>query len=381
MIKVIIGPRRCGKSVLLGQIADELAAAGVAEDRLIRINFESGQSRDYILEPDSFYDHIASLMGTDGKRYLFCDEIQMMEGFETVINAVRVDFDVSIFITGSNSKMLSGELATHLGGRTLQFRLTPFSFGEYLALHDASPSTELLQEYIQWGGFPMVCKGDDDEDKLFVLQNLKDSIFLRDILLRNRIAASEILERILSFVVGNSSLTVSVNTIRKELQKTGVTISRDTIYRYLDLYDQAMIVDRVKRYDLRGKQVLSTQEKFYACDLSLVRLYKNRVKDEMNVMTETLVYLELVSRGYRIYVGKTYKGEIDFIIENEGGKAYVQAAYLMPTAEVRDREFGAFSTIKDAYPKYVISFDPICSDHEGVRHIGMLEFLTGYPLT
>ena len=381
MIKVIIGPRRCGKSVLLGQIADELLEKGIAPDRIIRVNFESGRFREFVHEPQNFYNYISLLIDQDAQTYIFCDEIQVMQGFETTINAINVDFPVSLFVTGSNSKLLSGELATYLGGRTLQFRLTPFTFEEFILYRKSKADMNILQEYTGWGGFPMVCKGVDDEDKQFQLMNLKDSIFLRDILLRNRIAATESIERILSYVIGNSSLTISVGNMQKELIKEGFKIAKDTIYKYLEYFSQAMIVDRIKRYDIRGKHTLSTQEKYYACDLGLVRLYKNRVKDEMNLIAETLVYNELISRGYRIYIGKTYKGEIDFIIEDHNGKAYVQVAYVMATQETLDREFGAYSTIRDHYPKYVISFDPIQSDHDGINHIGILNFLTGYQLT
>jgi uncharacterized protein len=380
-IKVIIGPRRCGKTVLLGQIAEELSSRGVPQERIVRISFESGRSMHFLNDGKAFYEHIASLITTGVKTYLFCDEIQMMEGFETIINAVQVDFPVSIFLTGSNSKILSGELATYLGGRTLQFRLSPFSFQEYLEYKKSTGVEQRLQEYITWGGFPMVCRGLDDEDRRFQLQNLKDSIFLRDILLRNHVTATESIERILSYVVGNTSSTISVRNMKKELEQEGLTISKDKIYEYLTYYTQSMIVNRVKRYDIRGKQMLQTQEKYYCCDLGFFQLYKNRIKDEMNLISETLVYNELIVRGYRVYIGKTYKGEIDFIIENESGRAYVQVAYILADQKTRDREFGAFSSIQDNLPKYVISFDPLRSDMAGIRHIGMLEFLLGYELT
>ncbi len=288
------------------------------------------------------------------------DEIQNVANFELVINSFRSTHDTSIFITGSNSKLLSGELATHLSGRTLSFRIMPFSFQEYCQLQAQMqrvlPKETMLDEYMTWGGFPLVCKELDEQSKEIILSNIYDSVVLKDIVMRNKVASPAILEKILDYVIGNTSTTVSGNAIATTLTDKSHSVSAPTVYDYLKYIEEACICDKVSRYDIRGKRMLAFEEKMYVCDLGIFHLKKNRVKDEYNYLVETVCYNELIARGFKVF-WQDAKGEVDFIAEYGRNRFYVQAAYLLADEKVIEREFGAYDVIKDHYPKYVISMD------------------------
>jgi len=378
MVKVITGIRRCGKSTIMRQIVDELLVRGVAENHIIYINFEDYKYRK-ISTADALYEYVEEQIQDEEKYYLFVDEIQNVSEFELVINSFRATHNISIFITGSNSKLLSGELATHLSGRTLSFRVMPFCFKEYYQYHKSIDTNrtkeELLDEYMTWGGFPMVCKEDDVASKAVVLSNIFDSVVLKDIVMRNKVASPVALERILEYVVANSSTTISgtgiANKLSEELQK----VTAPTVYDYLRYFTEACICDKVSRYDIRGKRILSYEEKTYVCDLGFFHIKKNRVKDEYNYIVETICYNELIARGYQVYIGKTYKGEVDFIATKGDEKIYIQAAYLLSDEKVIEREFGAYEGIGDNYPKYVISMDRVPMSREGIIHMSLIDFL------
>lgn len=378
MVKVITGIRRCGKSTIMRQIVEELSERGITEEHIIYINFEDYQYRK-ISTADALYEYVEAKIKDEEKYYLFVDEIQNVNEFELVINSFRATHNISIFITGSNSKLLSGELATHLSGRTLSFRVMPFCFKEYYQYKTMKGTVktkeELLDEYMTWGGFPLVCKEDDSTGKEVVLSNIFDSVVLKDIVLRNKVASPVVLERILEYVVANSSTTISgtgiANTLSEELQK----VTPPTVYDYLRYFSEACICDKVSRYDIRGKRILSYEEKTYVCDLGFFHIKKNRVKDEYNYIVETICYNELIARGYQVYIGKTYKGEVDFIATKGEEKIYIQAAYLLSDEKVIEREFGAYEEIKDNYPKYVISMDRVPMSRDGVIHMSLIDFL------
>lgn len=377
MVKVITGIRRCGKSTIMRQIIEEIQDNGVEADHIIYINFEDYQYRK-ICNPDALYEYVEENIHDDQKFYLFFDEIQNVDEFELVINSFRATHDASIFITGSNSKLLSGELATHLSGRTLSFKIMPFNFQEFCELKksegDNRTYDEYMQEFLAWGGFPLVCKETDENSKLVILSNIFDSVVLKDIVMRNKVASPLALEKVLEYVVANTSVTISGNKIAASLSDSGQPVSAPMVYDYLKFIVDACVCDKVPRYDIRGKKALAFEEKTYVCDLGFFHLKKNRVKDEYNYMMETLCYNELVSRGYQVYVGKTYKGEIDFIATRGDEKIYVQAAYLLADETVAEREFGAYRVIQDNYPKYVISMDKIVSSREGIIHMNMIDF-------
>ena len=378
MVKVITGIRRCGKSTIMRQIISEIKELGIAEENIIYINFEDYKYRK-ISNADALYDYVEEKIKTTDKYYLFFDEIQNVDEFELVINSFRSTHDASIFITGSNSKLLSGELATHLSGRTLSFRVMPFSFKEFCVYKQekncVKSKDELLQEYMTWGGFPLVCKEVDENSKAVVLSDIYDSVVLKDIVMRNKVASPVALENVLEYVVANSSTTISGNAIAAALSDEKKTVSAPTIYDYLKYVSDACICDKVSRYDIRGKKVLAYEEKTYVCDLGFFHIKKNRVKDEYNYIVETICYNELISRGYQVYIGKTYKGEVDFIATRGEEKIYIQAAYLLSDEKVIEREFGAYDSIKDNYPKYVISMDKLTLSRDGIIHINLLDFL------
>ena len=381
MIKVLTGIRRCGKSTIIKQIIQELQENGVPENRIIYINFEDYQYRK-LCDADSLYEFVERKIKENGKYFLFFDEIQNVNQFELVINSFRSTHDVSIFITGSNSKLLSGELATHLSGRTLAFRIMPFTFSEYCSLQSelqkSKTKEKLLDEYMNWGGFPLVCKETDESSKEIILSNIYDSVVLKDIIMRNKIASPTILEKVLNYVIANSSTTVSGNSIAAALTDNNQSVSAPTVYDYLRYIEEACICDKVTRYDIRGKKALAFEEKVYVSDLGFFHLKKNRVKDEYSYLVETICYNELIARGYKVYIGKTQKGEVDFIAERNKEKLYIQAAYLLSDEKVVEREFGAYDAISDHYPKYVITMDRMTLTRDGIIHLNLIDFLLNH---
>ncbi|MBQ4284065.1 MAG: ATP-binding protein [Lachnospira sp.] len=379
MVKVITGIRRCGKSTIMKQIMEELEQQGVVQEHIIYLNFEDYKYRK-ISNPDALYEYVEDRIKDDEKYYLFFDEIQNVEEFELVINSFRATHDTSIFITGSNSKLLSGELATHLSGRTLSFRVMPFNFKEFCQykkeeLKVNKTDDELLADYMNWGGFPLVCREEDDVNKEVILSNIYDSVVLKDIIMRNKVTSPVALEKVLEYVVANSSTTISGNTIAASLSDEKQSVSAPTVYDYLKYISDACICDKVSRYDIRGKKVLAYEEKTYVCDLGLFHIKKNRIKDEYNYIVETICYNELIARGYKVYIGKTYKGEVDFIAQKGDEKFYIQAAYMLSDDSAIQREFGAYVNINDNYPKYVITMDKHQISRDGIIHLNLIGFL------
>lgn len=383
MIKVLTGIRRCGKSTILRQIIQELSEEGISEERIIFINFEDYSYRN-LLDSDTLYRYILERIGKEGKFYLFFDEIQSVDRFEVVINSFRATHDVSIFLTGSNSKLLSGELATHLGGRTLSFRIMPFSFSEFMEfradLRNSMNPDEMLDEYLKWGGFPLVCGENDEISKEVILSNIYDSVVLKDIVIRNNVSSTAALDKILDYVIANSSLTISGNAVAASISEGPSSVSAPTVYDYLRYIEEACICDKISRYDVRGKSILAFQEKIYVCDPGFFRLKKNRIKDEYGHIIETVCYNELISRGYKVFIGKTQKGEVDFIAEQGQEKFYMQTAYLLSDERVVEREFGAYSEIRDNYPKYVVTRDRTTVSRDGIIHMKLVDFLLGKKL-
>ena len=390
LIKVIVGVRRCGKSVFLRQISSELQASH-PDCFLIYIDFDDYENK-HLLDPDALYRYIASLQDehAEAKIYLLFDEIQNVRDFELVVNSLNAAENTSIFLTGSNSKLLSGELATKLGGRTLSFRMMPFNFREFLQFEEDQYRSEnntgnldhdaLLQIYLRWGGFPLVCAQSNDESKRVVLENLYSSIVLRDIIQRSKISSAVTLENVLDYLIANSSVAISGNHIAAALSDSVRKVSAPTVYDLIRSIEESYVMSKVERYDIRGKKILAFEAKEYVCDLGLFNLRKNRVKDEWNYILETAVFNELLSRGMQVYIGKTHHGEVDFIAERDGKRCYIQVAYLMPTEEIRKREFGAYEAIHDNYPKYVISMDPLTAHQDGITHIRLIDFLTDESL-
>lgn len=375
LIKVLIGLRRSGKSVLLHQIMDELLQAGVKKEQIIYMNFEDFQYSS-ITNAQQLYDHICDKRQNEEKYYLFFDEIQMVSEFERSINSFRATWDVSIFITGSNSKLLSGELATVLSGRYVTFRVMPFSFQEACEMRKIkTPDENDLTEYMNWGGMPQRFSMHGESEVHTFLQDLYNSVVLRDIVQRTGARDVDLLNRIMEYLMANPSQTFSSQGILKYFKSIDRDVSTQTLYNYLDHIQTSLIVSKARRYDIRGRKLLTTLDKYYLTDLGLGRIHNSGYKLEMGALLENVVYNELLSRGYEVYVGKLPGGEVDFVALKNGKKEYYQVTYYLYDQKVIDREFGAYASIPDNYPKYVISMDKMDFSREGIIHLNALKFL------
>ena len=375
LIKVLIGLRRSGKSVLLHQIMDELLQAGVKKEQIIYMNFEDFQYSS-ITNAQQLYDHICDKRQNEEKYYLFFDEIQMVSEFERSINSFRATWDVSIFITGSNSKLLSGELATVLSGRYITFRVMPFSFQEACEMRKIkTPDENDLTEYMNWGGMPQRFSMHGESEVRTFLQDLYNSVVLRDIVQRTGARDVDLLNRIMEYLMANPSQTFSSQGILKYFKSMDRDVSTQTLYNYLDHIQTSLIVSKARRYDIRGRKILTTLDKYYLTDLGLGRIHNSGYKLEMGALLENVVYNELLSRGYEVYVGKLPGGEVDFVALKNGKKEYYQVTYYLYDQKVIDREFGAYASIPDNYPKYVISMDKMDFSREGIIHLNALKFL------
>lgn len=378
LIKVITGIRRCGKSVLLQQIKEELLAEGIREDQILYLNFED-YDFSFIQSGKDLHEYVKEQLTEKQKYYLFFDEIQTVSEFERVINSLRMKFDVSIFITGSNGKLLSGELATYLSGRYVSFLVMPFSFREMCEIRKVQPESateEMLLEYMEWGGMPQRFQLTDQEQIKTFLRDVYDTIVLRDIVQRAGIRDVDVFNRLIEYLACNPSQTVSVKSISDYFMSVERKISRETIYNYLENITASMIMRKVSRYDVRGKCILTKMEKYYLTDTGLGRVRNSGFKLEMGALLENIIYNELIVRGYDVYVGKTRKSEVDFVAVRGNEKEYYQVAYYLYDQKVIDREFGAFREIEDNYPKYVISLDKMDFSRDGIIHKNAVRFLT-----
>ncbi len=375
LIKVLIGLRRSGKSVILRQIMEELKEDGVEESQIIYMNFEDFQYSD-IVDAGQLYRYVCEQRKNEKKYYLFFDEIQMVKEFERVVNSFRATWDVSIFITGSNGKLLSGELATLLSGRYVSFRVTPFSFVEYCEIRQIQePSDEDLIEYMNWGGMPQRFAMTGETETRTFLQDLYNSIVLRDIVQRTGAKEVDLINRIMEYLMLNPSQTFSAKGILNYFKSVERVVSAQTLYNYLDHIQTSLIVSKAQRYDIRGKQLLTTLDKYFLTDLGLGRIHNSGYKLEMEALLENVVYNELRNRDYEVYVGKIPNGVVDFVAIKGDKKEYYQVAYYLAEQPVVDREFGAFSSIEDNYPKYVLSMDKFDFSRDGIIHKNVIRFL------
>ena len=375
LIKVITGIRRCGKSYMLGLIKDELINRGIDENNIILINFESAKYRNVsnARELDLLIESI--LENIEGKVYLFFDEIQNVDGWEKSINACRIDWDCDIYITGSNSKLLSGELATHLTGRYFEIKMYPFSFNEFLDYKQMLPSDELFNEYVEYGGFPQVL-GLNDDDKLKYLHDLFNSILYNDLISRYQIRDVNLLERIIVFLMDNVGKTFSAKSISDYLkQEENVKIAPKTIYNYIDYFINSILIKKVQRENVEGKEILKIHEKYYITDHGFNQVFNGRNITNVSRTIENIVYVELLRNGYDVTVGKIGNFEIDFIAKKHKKKIYIQVTYSLASDETVEREFKPLLKIKDNYPKYVISADKFDFSQEGIIHQNLIDFL------
>ena len=377
IIKVITGVRRCGKSMLLDEIKDELLGQGIASDKIIYLNLED-MDYEYIVNASDLNKEIKSRISDNGKYYIFLDEVQHVKDFEKALASFRATLEVSLFVTGSNSTLLSGELATLLTGRTVEFEILPFSFYEmkqYYELNNLYWSEDLFMNYLKWGGFPLRFDYKDDEAIHRYLSNLYKSIVSRDIIGKSKSKDKSNFLDISLYILANAGKEFSVDNIVKAYKKNGKEISKRTVYNYLERMKKAYLIHGVGRYNITGKSALSNREKQYAVDMGFRTINTNTINYEDTFFLENIIYNELLTRGYTVFAGKTFKGEIDFIAIKGGKKCFIQVTYLLASEETIKREFGAYGSITDASPKYVMSLDKIDLSHDGIVHLNIIDFL------
>lgn len=381
LVKILTGIRRSGKSTVLLLLRKVLLNKGISENSIIAINFESFTT-EHLKNAASLYAHLAEQLSKDKKFYILLDEIQEVHQWEKVINSLLVDFDVDVYLTGSNSHLLSSELATYLAGRYIEIPIYTLSFKEYLQFSSAYqtvlPSVQAsFLLYLRKGGFPLVHTATYDEEATYkVIRDIYASVLLRDTLQRYKIRDIELLERVIRYTFDNIGNTFSGKNIADYFKSQNRKTDVNTIYNYLSALEGAFILYRVSRFDLKGKEILKTQEKFFVSDVSLIYAmigYRDRM---ISGILENIIFLELKRRGYQVYVGKLDTREIDFIAEKQGKRIYIQVAYKLESSTTADREFNPLLAISDQYPKYVVTMDELWKeDVKGVKHLQIHDFL------
>ena len=378
IIKVFVGVRRSGKTVLLSQIRNMLMEEGVAFENFIEMNFESMKFAE-IRDAENLYKYVCErIRDIQGKVYLMLDEIQVVREWEKAINSFRVDFDCDIYITGSNSKLLSGELATFLSGRYIQIKVYPFTLSEvkeYLLQQDLFESDEkLFTDYLKYGGFPQRFVLQEESAIEAYLRDIYEAIVIRDIVERHGVKDVSVLKRVLEFLLDNIGNPFSGRNISGRLTSEGMKIATSTLLNYVDYFKEAFVLFSASRYDIKGKRILASTEKYYAVDIGLRNTIKKSELIDSSKLFENIVYLEMLSRGYEVQVGKLDEQEIDFICYRGNEKLYIQVAYLINEYDVK-REFGNLEKVRDNYPKYVISGDLVDLSRNGIIHRNIIDFL------
>lgn len=378
LIKVITGVRRSGKSILLETIKDELIAKDIKGDHIIYLNLED-MDYEYIKTASDLNKEIKSRIIDKDKYYIFVDEVQHVNNFEKALASLRATLNASIFVTGSNSTLLSGELGILLTGRTVEFEVFPFSFievKEYFELNNLNYTDETIYDYIKWGGFPLRFEFHREEDIRRYLSNLYDNIIKRDIKNKSSKFDIKLFKDLSLYILANAGKEFSAEKIINYYKsKNGRKISKQTLYNYIDKMQKAYLIHPVKKYNIIGKAALAGNEKYYAIDMGFRIINTNNIIYEDTFYLENIIYNELVMRGYTVYTGKTYKGKVDFVAIKDGRKCFIQVSYLLASQETIEREFGAFKPIKDASPKYVISLDKLDMSQNGIAHINLIDFL------
>lgn len=380
LIKVLTGIRRSGKSVMLELIKDELRVRGVTEEQLVAFNFEDMRNAQ-LCTAEALHDELVRRAAPiKGKIYFFFDEIQEVERWERCVNSLRVEMDCDIYITGSNAKLLSGELATYLAGRYVEFIIYPFSFSEFLALyHSVEPDADTrtgFDRYLTFGGMPYLANLRFDETACRqYLRDLFNSVELKDIVKRNNVRDVDMLERIIAYVTANIGTTFSSTAISKYLKNEGRRVSPETVLNYLKACSDAFLFYQVRRQDLQGKKILTVNEKYYVADHGIREAVVGGNMRDINLVLENIVFMEALRRGYSVTVGKVGEREIDFVCERHREKCYIQVTYLLAVEETVQREFGVYEHVQDNFPKYVVSLDEFDMSRNGVRHYNIRDFL------
>lgn len=376
LVKILVGIRRCGKSVILKQIMNELQEKGIDNEHIIYINFEFIEYED-LKDYKELNKYIKERILDEKKYYVFLDEIQKVNKFEDVVNSLRASIEnISIFITGSNSKLLSNELSSVLSGRYVLFNIYPLSYKEFIELTGKDgKSDETFWNFVKWGGLPNRTQFTDESNIKDYLHSVFDSIILRDVVDRLGLKNTELFDLLLQYIVDITGREFSAENVIKFLKREGKSISTETLYIYLDALCKALMIKKIYRYDIHGKAILKTLNKYYMTDLGIAQIKNNNFEINKSFAIENVVYNELLIRGYDVYIGKTKEGEIDFIATNNEEKLYFQVAYLLESEKVQEREFGAYKEINDNYPKYVLSLDRVNFSKDGIIHKNIIEWL------
>lgn len=379
MIKVLTGIRRSGKSTILLMLIEELKKRGIPSDCILSYRFDSMKYDGLMAK--ALYEMLLAAIVHGKKTYIFLDEIQEVEGWEKVVNSLMQEQDVDIYVTGSNSWMMSSEISTYLTGRYVSFEVFPLSFAEYLTFKrqyadNQSPHLE-LPRYIQYGGFPVIHLQDYARDDAYtIVHDIYSTVIFTDIVKRNEIRKVDQLERVVKYTFSNVGNTFSASTISKYLKNEHRSLDEETVYAYLEKLERAFLLHRCSRYDLKGKELLKTQEKFYLADPALLYAVLGYDPNTVAAMLENVVYLELRRRGYTVNIGKTPTGEIDFIAARQNDKLYVQVTEKIEEEATKHREFDRLLEIRDNYPKYVLRTDEFADgNHEGIKIMHVADFL------
>lgn len=379
-VKILTGVRRCGKSTILKMIMERLKTERhIPDERIISYRYDSMEYVD--LTAKDMYDQLKSRLSTEGKTYLFLDEVQEIEGWERVVNSLASDFDVDLYVTGSNSRMMSSEIATYLTGRYISFRIFTLSFGEYLMFKrqyaPVSDAKTELANYVRLGGFPAThLQAYSQEEVYTIVRDIYNSTIFSDIVRRSQIRKIDQLERIVKYTFNNVGNTFSAKSIADYLKSEHRSLDNETVYNYLEKLEKAYLLHRCIRYDLQGRELLKTQEKFYLADVALRYSVLGYDADSVAASLENIVYLELCRRGYTVNVGKTNGGEIDFVAERQNERLYVQVTQEIRSEKTAKREYERLLEIRDNYPKYVLTTDAFAGgNYQGIRTMHIADFL------
>ena len=378
-VKILTGVRRCGKSTILKMIMSKLRERGIPESRIVSYCFDSMEYED--MTAKQMYSELKSRVSPEGKIYFFLDEMQEIKGWEKVVNSLSSDYDVDLYITGSNSRMMSSEISTYLTGRYVSFRIYTLSFAEYLTFKEqyaavGDPRQELAN-YIRLGGFPATHLQNYTQDEVYtIVRDIYNSTFFSDIVRRNQVRKIDQLERVVKYTFNNVGNTFSAKSISDYLKAEHRALDNETVYSYLEKLEKAYLLHRCSRYDLQGKEILKTQEKFYLADTSLRYSVLGYNADSVATSLENVVYLELCRRGYAVNIGKTSDGEIDFVATRQNEKVYVQVTQQIASEKTERREYERLLEIRDNYPKYVLRTDEFAGgNYEGIKTMHVADFL------
>lgn len=378
-VKILTGVRRCGKSTILKMIMDKLRERGIPENRIVSYRFDSMEYED--MTAKQMYTELKGRISPNGKTYFFLDEMQEIQGWEKVVNSLASDFDVDLYVTGSNSRMMSSEISTYLTGRYVSFRIYTLSFAEYLTFKSeyatvGDPRLELAN-YIRLGGFPATHLQNYTQDEVYtIVKDIYNSTIFSDIVKRNQVRKIDQLERVVKYTFNNVGNTFSAKSISDYLKAEHRSLDNETVYSYLEKLEKAYLLHRCSRYDLQGKELLKTQEKFYLADTSLRYSVLGYNADTVAASLENVVYLELCRRGYTVNIGKTSDGEIDFVATRQNEKIYVQVTQRITSEKTERREYDRLLDIRDNYPKYVLRTDEFAGgNHEGIKTMHVADFL------